>query len=230
MVKQTSGEESQAVHDGGEQPDSRDQRLGQAAPSGAVGRRQRSKAVTMGLLLVGIAVVGPAITHAGVSVIWPASEHTANVDTTPIITFAQGADYAQAESLGFASSFTAVDSGAAFTLTLSGLSGGSVTIDDYVAATVDPAVDTWNMEISSALAGTLTAPTLLKIRLWTGLTAPTADGDAQVCGVLDLTAAVNTATATSCADDAKIQVIYTLPSSSTGSSAVSIRPSSIVFA
>jgi hypothetical protein len=193
------------------------------------------KNMGLGLLLAGIAVVGPLIAYAGVSVIYPSSPHTADVNTSPPITFDSGADYTQAASLGFAGSFTQTNNDASFTITLSGLSGGTVTIDKYTTITATDKVDTFKMQVASALTGTLTAPTVLKIRVWdpaVSATAPSADGDANVCAYLSLAAALNTeSSGPICGGDAtyNVQVIYQLPNTSSGSSAVSIRPSSIAF-
>jgi len=197
----------------------------------------RWKSVGLGFLLVGMAIVGPLVAYAGVSVIYPSSTHTANVDTSPPITFAAGADHSQANSIGFAGAFTQTNNAASFTLTLSGLSGGTVTIDKYAAVTATSAVTSYKMQVASALSGTLTTPTVLKIRVWdTSGSAPTADGSASVCAYLDLTASANTEStagaAAPCAGGATyaIQVVYQLPNASSGSSTVAIRPSSIVFA
>ncbi len=185
-----------------------------------------------GALLVAIALVGPMVAFAGVSAVWPESTKTVDVNTSPPITFAAGADHTQANSLGFAGAFTATNNAASYTLTVSGLSGGTLTIDDLVTITSTANVADYKLQIDTALAGTLTNPDTLKVRLWTGATPPTADGDAQVCGVLDLEAVATTETATACAGSStvKVQLIYALPDGSSGSSTVSIAPSTINFA
>jgi hypothetical protein len=182
-------------------------------------------------ILVTIAIVGPMVAYAGVSVIWPSSTATVNVDTSPPITFAQGSDYTQASSLGFASAFATTNNAGSFTVTVSGLSGGTVTIDNLTYIQREASVTSYKMQVATAFSGSLN-PTLLKVRLWTGSTAPTADGDSGVCAVLDLEAALSTESSASCsAAGVKVQLVSTLPagvSSETGT--VSIRPSSIVFA
>lgn len=193
------------------------------------GKRKR-RAWLLGSLLFLVAVIGPAVTYAGVSVIWPSSTHTADVNTSPPLTLAEGSDYTTAETLGFAGSFDTSDNAAAMSLTLSGLSGGTVTVDDYAAITKGASVTSYKVEVASALSGTLSSPDTLKIRIWTGATEPTADDDAGVCAVLDLTAAADTESTDSCSASAKIQVVYELPVDATGSSDVDIRFSSIVFA
>ncbi len=189
------------------------------------------KSAVLTALLVGIAVAGPAVAFAGIDVIWPESTTTADVNESPPITFSAGADHSAAQSAGFASALSTGDNGAAYTLTLNGLSGGTVTVDDLVTITKDASVSSYKLEISTALSGTLT-PTTLHARLWTGSTAPTADGDTQVCAVLDLTDPVSTEASTACTQGTtKVQISMTLPADQTTESAtVSVRPSSIVFA
>ncbi len=74
-------------------------------------------------LLIGIALLVPTISFAGVSLIYPDSTFTADVNTNPPITWDQGNDYALAQSLNFAGSFATSANDAAFTLTVSGLPG-----------------------------------------------------------------------------------------------------------
>lgn len=183
----------------------------------------------MTALLVGVAVFGPAVGYAGVSVVWPSSSQTAAVDDTPPITFVAGTDQPTAESVGFAGPFAAENNGASYTLDVNGLSGGQVTVDDLVNVSVDAAVDTYKVEVATALSGI--SPDTFKLRLWTGDAAPTADGDAQVCAVLDLTAAEGTESTNACDKSTKMQLVYDLPSGlTTESGVVEIRPSSIAFA
>jgi len=184
----------------------------------------------LNVLLVGLAVVGPMVAYAGVSVIWPASTATVDVDQSPPITFAEGSDHSQASSLGFAGTFTETNNGGSFTLTVSGLSGGTVTIDNLTYIVRESAVASYKLQVASALSGI--SPDTLKARLWTGSTAPAADDSAGVCAVLDLTAAEDTESSGSCtAAGVKVQVVYALPSGqTTASGSVQLRPSSIVFA
>jgi len=182
-------------------------------------------------LLIGIALLAPTISFAGVSLIYPDSTFTANVNTSPPITWDQGNDYALAASLSFAASFANTDNDAAFILTVSGLSGGTVTIDQLLNVTAASSVSTYKLKISSALAGDLSpAPTTLKLRFWTGATAPTVDGDALA--VLDLTDPFNTETADTITGDqvVYVQLIADYGASTSGSSSVSIQPSSIALA
>lgn len=191
-------------------------------------RRPSSGALATGLLVV-LAILGPLVAYAGITVIYPAATLTTDVDESPPITFAAGADHAQAQTIGFSSAFTAADNSGAFTLTVNGLSGGNITIDDLVTITKAAEVTSFKMDIDTAYSGTLT-PDVYAVRLWTGGTAPTVDGDAQVCAVLDLTASVESA-ASCTATTVKVQVIIELPSGmTTESGTVTVRPSSIVFA
>lgn len=192
---------------------------------------RRLKNVAMAALLVGIAIIGPMVAYAGVSVIWPSSTATVNVNQSPPINFTSGSDYTQANGLGFAGSFAQANNAASFTLTASGLSGGTVTIDNLTWVQKASSVSSFKVQVASALSGI--SPTTLKIRLWSGASAPAADGDAGVCAVLDLTAAANTESTGSCsaAGGVRMQLVYQLPSGqTTQSGTVSVRPSSIVFA
>jgi hypothetical protein len=191
----------------------------------------RLKRVVLGALLVGMTIVGPLVAYAGVSVIWPSSTYTVNVNQSPPITFVAGADQATAQALGFTGAFGSTNNGASYTLTVSGLSGGRVTIDKLADVDRTSAVASYKMQVATAL-GSGIIPTILKLRHWTGGTAPTADGDSQVCAVLDLKAAQGTESSGSCsAATVFTQLVYELPSGqTTQSDTVSFRPSSIVFA
>lgn len=181
------------------------------------------------MMLATLAVFGPAMAYAGITVIYPESTFTADVDETPPIVFAAGGDHASLEAAGLAGSFANVNNAGGFTLTLRGLSGGTVTVDDVLNVTAEATVDTFKFEIATALGGGI-VPDTFKLRFYTGNVAPTADGDANVCGVLDLTAAVDTETTGTCNRSVDVQVIYALPDGqTTESDTVLIRPSSITF-
>jgi hypothetical protein len=171
------------------------------------------------------------VAYAGVSVIWPSTTATVDVDEAPPINFTAGSDHAQAQTIGFAGAFTQGNNGGSFTLTLNGLSGGTVTIDNLTYIQHEATVSSYKVQVATAIGGGIN-PTTLKVRLWTGGTAPTADGDASVCAVLDLEAAANTESSTSCtATGVKVQLVYQLPTGqTTQADSVSLRPSSIVFA
>ena len=142
----------------------------------------RMKNWMLGGILAIVAILGPMVAYAGVTVIYPTSTQTAAVDTTPLITFQAGDDHALASTLGFAGAFTQNDNAASFTLTINSLSGGSVTIDNYAEGVADASVGVWGIEVVDALTGTLTNPTSLRIRLWDPAgAAPTSDVSASVC-------------------------------------------------
>lgn len=199
-----------------------------------IGLVTRVKSVGLTGVLVGIAIVGPMVAYAGVSVVWPSSDLTVDVDEAPPINFTAGADHTQAQSVGFVGAFTAGNNGGSFTLTLNGLSGGTVTIDNLTYMQRESSVSSYKVQIASALGAGIN-PTVLKFRLWSGnstVAAPSADTDSQVCAVLDLEAAANTESTASCTAAAvKVQLVYQLPTGqTTQSGTVSIRPSSVVFA
>ena len=182
------------------------------------------------VLLILISLTFPLLSYAGVSLIYPPSTITADVNQNPPITWAQGNDYTLASNSGFAGSFTTANNAASFTLTVSGLSGGNVTIDRLLNVTATSRVTSFTVKISTALSGSLT-PNILKLRFWTGGTAPTSDSDSGVAGVLDLTATAGTATASMNGGTTyKVQLIFALPSSVTTQTAtVSIQPDQIIL-
>ncbi len=81
------------------------------------------------ILLIGISIGAPLISYAGVSLIYPDSTISADVNTNTPISWEQGDDYTLANTLGFAGSYAGTNNDASFTLTFSGLSGGTVTVD-----------------------------------------------------------------------------------------------------
>ena len=183
-------------------------------------------------IVIAISFLAPLVSYAGVSLIYPNSTLTSNVNTSPPITWAQGDDYSRAVTHSFAGSFSASDSAAAFTLTVSGLSGGQVTVDKLLNLTAVSGVTTYKVKISSALTGALTSSiSTLKMRFWTGATAPTGDGSSGVLAVLDLKAALDTETSTTISGGSTVyvQLVYQLASSSSGTATVSIQPSSITL-
>jgi hypothetical protein len=199
--------------------------------------KQKSKRLDylLYLLLIGIALLAPLISYAGVSLIYPGSLFTSGVSTSPPITWATGNDYALAVNLGFASGYASHDNKASFVLTISGLSGGSITIDKLLNLTASASVMSFKIKISTALSGTLSpTPDSLKLRIWTGATAPTSDGDASVKAVVDFKAAVNTesvAVTQAATTTYFVQLVYawnTARVDASGSSTVEIQPSSIV--
>lgn len=193
-------------------------------------RNKKLKLAGILIALLAVAAVGPTAAFAGIDVVYPASSKTADVDESPPITFAAGTDHSTAESVGFAGAFSAEDNGAAYSLTVYGLSNGKITIDDLVNVTLGSSVASHKLKVDTALGAGI-SPDTFKIRLWTGSTAPSADGDTQVCAVLDLTAAAGTESTNSCTKSTKMQLIYDLPAGqTTESDTVKIAPSSITFA
>lgn len=188
------------------------------------------KNVSLGVLLVGIAVVGPMVAYAGITAIYPNSTTTLGVDATPPITFDQGADYATAANIGFAASWDGDNNNASYTIDLNGLAGGNVTIDELTNITVESSVSSFRMNLTGG--ATDADITTLKLRLWTGGTAPTGDGDAQVCSYLDLTASDGTLSTGTCGSGSlvRMQFEYVLAAEGTVAESITIRPDSIVWA
>lgn len=201
--------------------------------------KQKSKRLDylLYVLLLGIALLAPLISYAGVSLIYPGSQFTSDVSVNPPIKWSTGNDYTSALNLGFASGYASHDNTASFVLTISGLSGGSVTVDKLMNLTAVASVTSFKIKIETALSGTLSpAPDTLKLRIWTGTTAPTSDGDASVKAVVDLKAAVNTessAITQAATTTYFVQLVYawnTARVDASGTSTVEIQPSSIATA
>jgi hypothetical protein len=70
--------------------------------------------------------------YTGVTLIYPSSTSTINVLNSPPITYASDADYTVAANNGLAVSFSNTNQGGAYTVTLKGLSGVTVTADKWV--------------------------------------------------------------------------------------------------
>lgn len=212
----------------------------------------RLKSVLLNLLLLGVAVAGPFVAYAGVQAIYPGSAHTVNIQQTPPIKFIGGYDLTQATNAGFvsASSFNGSTNNyaASFTITVKGLAGGNVTIDKLVnvtcticGGTTSGKVKSYRLEVSTGwAAGTTTAPTTLKYRLWGGPTPPTTDGIAlSNSGPLNLLSNPGTCTGasglgncTAKANDSRwlqLLIVYPTGASSGTDGTVSIRPGDIQF-
>lgn len=210
-----------------------------------------SKRILTGIIAL-VAVFGPWVAYAGVSVIYPESAHTIDVNDSPPITFAQGGDYTDASSLGFLSSWVSANDGASFTITVSALGGGELIIDDYVTATVDASVTSFTYELSTAIAyGTLTNANFVSFYLcaWQQSGAspaptnsegsecgdPDGAGGTEVCGSLDLESAATTKSTGGPCDDApattKMQLYLKMGSGANDATpaTVSIRPADILF-
>lgn len=212
-----------------------------------IGATVRGSALTA--ILVALALVGPVVAYAGVSVVWPASTKTVNVNQDPPIRFLKGTDYPLAASNNFTTAWAGQNANASYTITVSGLSGGNLTIDKLVDVEVDANVQDFNISIESALSGTFESVniTRLKIRLWNGTTAPAwddseagaADGVAGVRCVLDLEGAAGSSTGAVAASHCErpsegtmfMQLLFALADDqTTEESTVSIQPLDVVFA
>jgi hypothetical protein len=202
-------------------------------------------------ILGSIALIVPLFSYAGVTLIYPSSTTTVNVSSSPPITYASDTDYTTAANNGLAASFTTTNQGASYTVTVKGLSGGSMTADQWIKINAVTGVSQFTSQISSALTST-TGITSLKLRYWdSGLssTAPTSDTANNVIGTIDLKAgtagtsisfnsAYNTnagatastmATVAKTAAGVKVQLIVTLIDSSTANASVSLQPTGIVL-
>lgn len=125
--------------------------------------------------------------------------------TTEGLSFEKGADFAQAENLGWVSNFTLGDGNASFNLTLHGLPGGTITVDDMVTAN-RTSEEGFRVNVTDALDGEAS----VTIRFWNGTTPPTSDADANVCAVVD-TSAAGMANGTCTAQHVHLQYVITTP-------------------
>lgn len=117
----------------------------------------------LSILLALIAVVGPLVAYAGVNVIWPESTHTASINTNPPVIFLQGPDYQKAVDAGWIveSPFEGHNNNASFEVTIRGLSGGTVVIDQYAKADqTDPVwwKNRYQLELSTEYTGGIVPP------------------------------------------------------------------------
>lgn len=193
------------------------------------------------VVLMVMALVGPAVAYAGVDVVWPPSEKVVEVNQDPPIKFRKGDDYDLAASNNFAGNWSGSNANASYGVTVSGLSGGRLVVDRLVNVTVLSNVQDFNVEISDPLTGSFDPAnvTELKIRLWNGTSAPTSDTDGNVRCWLDLTLGTGNSTAGNsqgrCENPSQshlqMQVVFELASDqSTESSQVQIRPVDVRFA
>lgn len=197
-------------------------------------------------ILVAAALVGPAVAYASVDVVWPASRKTIDVNQDPPITFDTGTDYELAKNNNFTGDFVGHNNNASYTVTVSGLSGGRVTIDKLLNLTILDSVSSFNVEISSALSGSFDDAniTQLRMRIWNGSTAPTDDSSPGVRCVLDLEQPTGNDTSGYAPGECELpgdsvgpgqrraymQIVFELADDQTTESAtVDIRPLDIVF-
>ena len=201
-------------------------------------RRSKRLDYLLYALLVGIALLAPLVSYAGISLIYPSSQLTSGVNANPPITWATGADYTIASNLGFASGYTSKDNTASFVLTISGLSGGSVTVDKLLNLTAVASVTSFKIKIATSLSvGLSPVPDVLKLRIWNAsATAPISDASPSVFAVVDLKAAAGTESAAvtqTAPTTYRVQLVYawnTAGVDASGSSTVEIQPSSIATA
>lgn len=128
------------------------------------------------------------------------------------LAFEEGADYADAEAEGWASGFATRDNGTSFDLTVTGLPGARVTIDDLV--TIDRTSGSGSFQVN--VTEPLTGEANLTIRFWSGQTPPTTDGASSVCVVADLSTS-GVADGSCSAETVHLQYLITLPEGHQGS-------------
>lgn len=200
---------------------------------------RRWRGTTLTALLTAMALIGPAVAYAGVSVVWPDSTKTVNVNQDPPIRFFQGSDFDVAKANNFTKGWTGHNTNASYEVTISGLSGGNLTIDQLLNLTVETTVTSYKINVSEALTGALEPDVVsLKLRVWDeGLgSAPTSDGDASVDCVLELKGASAGTASGSCDQSATDESIHMQlhlelaeDATATDQATVKIRPSDVAL-
>lgn len=206
-----------------------------------VGRTAKSSTLTV--LLVALSLVGPAVAYAGVQVVWPASTDTLNVNEDPPITFDTGDDFPSAKSNNFTGDWVGHNNNASYTVTLSGLSGGNLTVDKWLNVTVNSAIQDFKLNITEGIGEDTLGKSSIEyatIRLWNatnGDPAPANNGSLTSQCELSLQASVGTASPT-CPDPStlwgagnqlKMQVVYELADDVSGFEDVSITVDEVRF-
>lgn len=131
--------------------------------------------------------------YAAISLTYDPSKLDVGVKADPLI-WESGSDYSTAVSRGYASGFVQSTNKTYMNVTINGLPEVTLVIDELLEIQNQSAVTSFNVEISTAISGTLVTQSridTLKLRFWKGGTPPTDDSVPN----LDLTAAQGTTTA-----------------------------------
>lgn len=199
------------------------------------------KSSTLIIALIGVAVTGPMVAYAGVSVVYPESTTTGDIDTSPPVTLAKGSDWSSALSADLVASWSSDDSAASVSFTIKGLEDGNVTIDALVKADQISGVSSHKIEVTDAIgaseSGGLVASEISDAKLvFYDDSAASAPGNvtaASVCAWIDLTSVSESSGSCDPADDSvNAQLFYELndvDNPSTDTATIKFRPSSIVF-
>jgi len=130
--------------------------------------------------------------YAVVNLVYNPSRLTVGVSEDPLV-WEQGSDYQEAVSRGYASGFVRSANKTYMNVSVCGIPEATLVIDDLLHIRNQTSVQTFNVEISSAISGSLVSNDriqTLKLRFWTGSVPPTTDN----VPTLDLTAPQNTIT------------------------------------
>lgn len=164
----------------------------------------------------GTALAGPAAVALVLALAWMAPSGSA-ATATEGLAFEKGADFDTAHDAGWVENFTLGAGNASFNLTLRGPSGGTVTIDDLVAAN-RTSEEGFRVNVTDPLEGDAS----VKIRFWNGTTPPRTDAAANVCVVVN-TSEAGVANGTCRAPVVHLQYVLTLPEGVDGSGPFSFR-------
>jgi len=190
-------------------------------------------------ILIAILLSIALITYTGVHLIYGTSTITVGVVELYPLKWAQGDDYLKAESLGYAKGWILSTQETRFSITVNGTPGLTVIIDDIFRVVNTTNVESFKVEIATAISGSLKSPIdkiiTLKLRFWDGDTPPTRDTDPQVKGVLNLEGDAGTKTNAMIIngnyDMLKVQIIIELDSNAltTDYATVEIRLTDIIM-
>lgn len=146
------------------------------------------------LLLVAMGTLIPTGALSGVNLIYPNSTPTIGDVISAPLAFAAGAD-SGSTSYYVTTAWAGgggLSNATSFTVTVLGTPGLQVVIDDISQLYNQTALTNYKVKITTAISGTLVSNSRIdttngiKLRVWTGSTAPTADGDSQVKRVITL--------------------------------------------
>jgi hypothetical protein len=174
------------------------------------------------ILLIGIGLLAPILTFAAVNLIYPNSTDNFSTNDDPPIKWVQGSDYAVAQNSNFTQDWALSNYNASHEISIYGLSGGNLVIDEIYNVTASASVYSFKVQLVSR-SGAL-APTELSLNF--------INSTGSVITSLNLLDTVGTETDELLGgQDYAVQLNFTLPdnSLSTDTLTVLIAPSSIVL-
>lgn len=194
--------------------------------------RHALKESVLTIVLVGLALTGPMVAYAGISVVYPDSFGGSSVKDTPGITFSEGTDWDTAQGDGFLDNATMTTDGSSTNVefNMNGLIDGEVTIDDAINVSLS-GVSSFKLDVTGAASSA--DIDIFEVCVWTGTTTPSScdSSESAVCIELDLTTASESSNACSNGLDAKVMIHLKLKDTAAASldSDATFKPSSITY-